>query len=140
MKRTIIYEVSLTGSQQNFYTLYRHVSSEFIFISTFIQNLSIDFEEGVRKEQCPHENKRIQASNDFKARMKEFGDRIDSYSDICDRDVAKTLAILRSVQLGFLSENVLRDACHRQDRSGKASIPIEQLCLQVKERLPNFKI
>lgn len=35
--------------------------------------------EGVRMEEPAYENKRMQASNDFKKRMKEFGDRIDAY-------------------------------------------------------------
>jgi exodeoxyribonuclease X-like protein len=59
MKRQIIYEVALTGSGQNFYTLYRHVSSELAFISHFVQNLSIDFAEAVTKARAiagPDEN------------------------------------------------------------------------------------
>jgi len=45
----IIYEVALTGAQQNFYTLYRHYMSERVCVSTFVQNLSIDFEEAEKK-------------------------------------------------------------------------------------------
>jgi hypothetical protein len=50
MKMEIIYEVSLTGSGQNFYTLYRHAHSpKTPYISTFIKNLSVDFEEACVK-------------------------------------------------------------------------------------------
>lgn len=49
MKRQIIYEVSLTGAQHNFFTLYRHSISEMCVVSTFVQNLSIDFDEAVAK-------------------------------------------------------------------------------------------
>ena len=59
-------------------------------------------------------------------------------NDICERSLPKTLAVLRAVQLGLFSENTLKDACHRQDRSGKALIPVDELYLKVKEELPNF--
>lgn len=59
-------------------------------------------------------------------------------NDICERSLPKTLAVLRAVQLGFFSESTLKDACHRQDRSGKSIVPVEELYLKVKERLPNF--
>lgn len=60
------------------------------------------------------------------------------YSDICDRNVAKMLSVLRACQLGFFSSNILTDACSRQDYSGKKMIPVDELYLKVKERLPNF--
>ena len=50
----------------------------------------------------------------------------------------KTLAVLRATQLGFFDNRTLKDACHRQDRSGKSMIPVDELLLKVKERLPNF--
>lgn len=59
-------------------------------------------------------------------------------NDICDRDLAKTLAVLRATQMGMFSSSVLKDACHRQDRSGRELVPVEDLYLKVKERLPNF--
>ena len=59
-------------------------------------------------------------------------------NDICDRDLAKTLAVLRATQMGMFDSNILKDACHRQDRSGKQLVPVEELYLKVKERLPNF--
>jgi hypothetical protein len=60
------------------------------------------------------------------------------YNDICDRNLAFMLAVLRAVQLGLFKDSVLKDACHRQDRSGKALVPVEDLYSKVKERLPNF--
>jgi len=59
-------------------------------------------------------------------------------NDICDRDLTKMLAVLRSCQLGYFNGDLLADACNRQDRSGKALIPVDELCDKVKERLPNF--
>lgn len=60
------------------------------------------------------------------------------HSDICDRDLPKTLAVLRSVQLGFLPESTLKNACSRQDYSGKTMVPVEELYAKVKKELPNF--
>lgn len=59
-------------------------------------------------------------------------------SDICGKSLPKMMAVLRAVQLGLFSASTLRDACHRQDRSGKQLIPVEELYLKVKEQLPNF--
>jgi hypothetical protein len=59
-------------------------------------------------------------------------------NDICDRKINKTCAVLRACQLGLFSSNTLKDACSRQDRSGKKMIPVEELYLKVKEQLPNF--
>lgn len=60
------------------------------------------------------------------------------HSDICGKELAKTLAVLRAVQLGFFKESVLQDACSRQDYSGRELVPVEELYEKVKERLPNF--
>ncbi len=59
-------------------------------------------------------------------------------NDICDRSLPKTLAVLRAVQLGLFSGTKLKDACHRQDRSGKQLVPVDELYQKVKEELPNF--
>lgn len=59
-------------------------------------------------------------------------------NDICDRSLPKTLAVLRATQMGMFDSNILKDACHRQDRSRKQLVPVEELYLKVKERLPNF--
>ena len=60
------------------------------------------------------------------------------YNDICDRKLPKMLAVVRACQLGFLRTSVLKDACGRQDRSGKHLIPVEELYNKVKKRLPRF--
>lgn len=62
------------------------------------------------------------------------------YNDICNRDVAKTIAILRSAQVGLLDSAVLRDACSRQDYSGRKMIPVDELCKKIKEKFPRFNI
>lgn len=59
-------------------------------------------------------------------------------SDICDNNAVKFVTILRSHQLGFLSGDLLRDACGRQDYSGKKMIDIEDLHRKVKQQLPKF--
>ena len=60
------------------------------------------------------------------------------HNDICERNMVKTFAVLRAHQLGFLNGNLLKDACHRQDRSGKEMINVEELYTKVRDRLPNF--
>jgi hypothetical protein len=60
------------------------------------------------------------------------------HNDICGRDMSKTFAVLRAHQLGFLNGSILKDACSRQDYSGRKMIDVESLCKQVKEHLPNF--
>ncbi len=60
------------------------------------------------------------------------------HNDICERDFVKTVSVLRATQMGFLPSAKLVDACSRQDRSGKALIPVEELYLKVKEALPDF--
>lgn len=59
-------------------------------------------------------------------------------NDICMRDLPKTLAVIRAVQLGLFSGDILKDACHRQDYSGRKLVPVEELYTKVKEKLPNF--
>lgn len=60
------------------------------------------------------------------------------YSDICNRQVNKTIAVVRATQLGLLLGSTLKDACGRQDYSGRDLIPVEDLYKQVCEKLPNF--
>lgn len=60
------------------------------------------------------------------------------HNDICENDIVKTLAVLRATQFGMFSGNLLKDACNRQDYSGKKLVPVEDLYLKVKERLPKF--
>lgn len=60
------------------------------------------------------------------------------FSDICNKDVANMIAVLRACQLGMFDVKILKDACSRQDYSGRDMIPVEELYAKVKERLPNF--
>lgn len=60
------------------------------------------------------------------------------HSDICGKQLNKTLAVVRAVQLGYFDKSVLKDACSRQDYSGRALVPVEDLYEKVKSRLPNF--
>jgi len=60
------------------------------------------------------------------------------WSDICRKCAVTALAVLRAAQLGFLPSAVLKDACSRQDRSGRSLINTKELYSSVKERLPNF--
>lgn len=61
------------------------------------------------------------------------------YSDLCNRDIVKTIALLSAVQLGILDKIILKDACSRQDYSGIKMINIEEIHAKVCEVLPNFK-
>lgn len=60
------------------------------------------------------------------------------HSDICGKDMAKTLAVLRSHQLGFLDASLLKLACSKQDYSGRDMIHVDELYDKVKKELPNF--
>ena len=60
------------------------------------------------------------------------------WSDICEKNTAKMIAVLRAVQLGLFSGRVLADACHRQDYSGREMVPVDELYSKVKEQLEMF--
>lgn len=60
------------------------------------------------------------------------------HNDICERNMVYTFAILRACQLGFLRREILKDACGRQDRTGKDLIDVEFYYKKVKKQLPNF--
>jgi hypothetical protein len=62
------------------------------------------------------------------------------YNDICKRSLAKTLAVLRAIQLGLFKGDVLKNATSRQDYSGCELVPVDELYLKVKEKLPNFDL
>jgi len=55
------------------------------------------------------------------------------YSDICNRDIMKMVTVIRSVQLGLFDGEILKDACNRQDYSGRKMVPVEELYLKLKE-------
>lgn len=60
------------------------------------------------------------------------------WSDICLRNTARMIVVLRTVQLGYLEESVLQNACSAQDYSGGELFNILELYERVCERLPNF--
>lgn len=60
------------------------------------------------------------------------------FTDICDKDVVKFIAVLRACQLGYISRDILKSAASRKDYSDQDLIPVDDLYNKVKERLPNF--
>lgn len=65
-----------------------------------------------------------------------YGSRIwKLYKDVCGQDLRVTLAILRSVQLGFLDEGELN---HAIDNNGEG-LDIPALVTKVEEHLPSFQ-
>lgn len=60
------------------------------------------------------------------------------WNDICKRDLIKTIAVIRSCQLGQLSQTILKDACSRQGYSGAELIDVESCLLNVQAALPDF--
>lgn len=62
------------------------------------------------------------------------------HSDICRKELSKTLAVLRACQLGMFSSTILKEACSRQDYSGRELVPVEELYLQVREKLVSFDL
>lgn len=61
------------------------------------------------------------------------------YNDICDRNISKTMAMISAVELGILQEEILKDACSRQDFSGKGLIPVEDIYNQMLELVPDYQ-
>jgi len=61
------------------------------------------------------------------------------WSDLCGRDMTLSIALLRATQLGIVSDELLADACSRQDYSGKGMIEVNDVYEQMCEKLPNFK-
>ena len=61
------------------------------------------------------------------------------YNDLCDKQVVKVFALLRGHQLGFLDTSTLKNACSKQDRSGKKMIDFKYVYNNVLNELPNFK-
>lgn len=60
------------------------------------------------------------------------------WSDICNKDTTKMIAVLRASQLGLLPSVTLKDACSRQDYSGKEMIDVEDMYKQVCDQLDSF--
>ena len=61
------------------------------------------------------------------------------HNDLCDRDIVLSVAMLRATQLGLLQDSTLKEACHRQDRTGKQLVNVEEVYESVCKELPNFK-
>lgn len=57
------------------------------------------------------------------------------FSDVCECDPIKALALLRAVQLGFLSES---DLDHAIDNRGQG-VDVDAMVAAVKGRLPRFR-
>jgi hypothetical protein len=61
------------------------------------------------------------------------------YKDICGENLENMLGVLRAWQLGFLTENTLKEAVLNCNRPPwHHGLDVENLVAQVKERLPNF--
>lgn len=60
------------------------------------------------------------------------------FNDICDRNVARTIAVIRAAQLGYINDNLLKNACNRQDYKGRDIVLVEELYKKVKAELPEF--
>lgn len=58
--------------------------------------------------------------------------------DICGKNHARMIAVMRAVQLGKISGEKVKDACSRQDRSGYDLIDVKALYKEVKDYLPSF--
>ncbi len=62
------------------------------------------------------------------------------WSDICEKNTVNMLAVLRACQLGLFDRSIVIDAAHRQDRSGKGLIPVDELYAKVKSQLNRFDV
>lgn len=60
------------------------------------------------------------------------------YNDICDRDISKMIAVLLGVEMRYFNSEFFKEACSRQDRSGKDLIPVKWVYDRVKEIYPYF--
>ena len=61
------------------------------------------------------------------------------WSDICEKDTFKTIAVIEACKIGLFDARILADACHRQDYSGRDMVPVCDLVKQVCERSPFFQ-
>lgn len=60
------------------------------------------------------------------------------WNDICNRNLDHLRAVLMASHMGFIDRSVVTDACSRQDYSGKAMIPVEELYERVVSEMPDF--
>lgn len=67
-----------------------------------------------------------------------YGTNLYLLWNICEKNHARVIAVMRAVQLGIIPAEKVKDACSRQDRSGFGLLDIVSLYKQVKEKLPAF--
>lgn len=60
------------------------------------------------------------------------------WSDICDKSMVKTLAVLTAAQRGKFDQALLKEACSRQDYSGRDIVPVDDLLEEVMKLIPTF--
>ena len=58
------------------------------------------------------------------------------YKNVCSKNLATTMAILRANQLGYVRDADIHDAINNYGRG----LDIEGLCKKVTEQLPNFNL
>jgi hypothetical protein len=65
-----------------------------------------------------------------------YGSRIwILYKDVCGENIARTIAILRSVQMGIISKEDLESAMER-----KSTLDIPSILEKIKAELPNLQV
>jgi hypothetical protein len=65
-----------------------------------------------------------------------YGSRIwILYKDVCGENIARTIAMLRSVQMGVISKEDLESAMER-----KSTLDIPSILEKIKAELPNLKV
>lgn len=57
------------------------------------------------------------------------------WSDICGRDARKMACVLKATQMGEFRSSTLKNACGRQDYSGKDLIPVDEFVLKFSDKI-----
>ena len=66
-----------------------------------------------------------------------YGDKLWMlYKDVAGENLSKAWACIRACQLGFISNEVL----HHAINNGGAGLNLNEVCKQVKDRLPKFQV
>lgn len=61
-----------------------------------------------------------------------------AYKDICGEDIPKLIALLRAVQLGILSNSVVKEVVLVSRSTVKVALDIDEIYEAVCQELPNF--
>ena len=61
------------------------------------------------------------------------------YKYICKEDLRSMVAVIRAMQLGFVSEEEIKRAIASEERGGTFELDVSSLVAQVEEQLPAFK-